>query len=62
MAKLVGERRKHCMEVMQHESPSSSSHTRDVEDDGAGDSGPDLDVVDVLMGFSSSTSMTNGFF
>ena len=61
MPKLVSERKKHCMEVMQHESLSSSLHVSDVEDDGTGNSVPDLDVVVVLMGRSSSTLMTVGF-
>ena len=33
MPTLVGKRRKHCIEVMQAESPTSSPHTSDAKDD-----------------------------
>ena len=55
MPKLVGKRRKRCIKVMKHKSPTSSPHANDAEDDGAGDSSPDLDVIDALMGLSLST-------
>ena len=61
MPKLVSKRRKHCIKVMQHDSPTSSTHASDVEDDGASDFSPDLDVIDVLMGLSSSM-MDVGFY
>ena len=52
MPKLVSERRKHCMEVMQCESPTSSPHASDDEDDWAGDPSLGPDVIDALMGLS----------
>ena len=54
MPKLVSKRRKHCIEVMQHESLTSSPYASDVEDDGVGCPSPDWDVIDVLMGLSLS--------
>ena len=56
MPKSVDKRRKHCIEVMQCGSLTSSPHASDVEDDGAGDSSPDSDVIDALMGLSLSTT------
>ena len=54
MPKLVGERRKHCMEVMQYKSPTSSPHVSDVEVDWANDPSLGPDVIDALMGLSLS--------
>ena len=51
----VGKRRKNCMELMQCKSPTSSPHTSNVNNDGAGAPSPDLDALDGLMGLSSST-------
>ena len=61
MPKSVGEKRKCCMELMQWESLSSSLHAGDAKDYGAGISNPDLDVTDMLMGLSSSSSITMGY-
>ena len=54
MPKLVGERRKHCIKVMQCKSPTSSPHASDVEDEKDGDPSADLDVIDALMDLSLS--------
>ena len=53
MPKSIGERRRHCLKVMQWESPTPSPDASDVKDDGD-DYSPDPDVIDALMGLSYS--------
>ena len=53
MPKSVGERRRRCLKVMHRESPTSSPHASNAEDN-KDDSSPVPDVIDALMGLSYS--------
>ena len=53
MLKSIGQRQKHCREVMECESPTSSPHVSNVKDDG---DCKDEEVVDVLVSLGSGMS------